>query len=120
MPVNSILKRKLIVIKEIKLREFNFKIIHNILPCNEMLHKWTIKQHNKCDLCDKIQTIGHLLFECVFVKEVWVLVERMLDCKITYDDILCGFENNQKYVSAIAAFAIYKDWLLTSIVFFKM
>ena len=68
-----------------------------------MLHtgKWTIKQDNKCDLCDKVQTIRHLLFGCVFVKEVWVLVERMLDCKITYDDILCGFENNliANYVS---------------------
>ena len=117
MPVNSILKRKLIDIKEIKLREFNFKIIHNILPCNEMLHKWTIKQDSKCDLCDKVQTIRHLLFECVFVKEVWVLVERMLDCKITYDDILCGFENNliANYVSNIAAFTIYKDWLLYSL-----
>ena len=76
MPVNSILKRKLIDIKEIKLREFNFKISHNVRPCNEILHKWRVKQ-DKCNLCDKVQTTVHLLSECVF--EVWVLVERMLD-----------------------------------------
>ena len=35
LPANSILKRKLIDISEIKFREFNFKIIHNILPCND-------------------------------------------------------------------------------------
>ena len=59
-------------------------VIHNILPCNEMLHKWTIKQDNKCDLCDKVQTIRHLLFGCVFVKEVWVLVERNLDLELVH------------------------------------
>ena len=95
--------------KEIELTEFSLKIIHNILPCNEILLKWKINQDNKCDLFDKVQTIKHLLFECVFVKEVWELVERMLDCKVTYDDILCVFENNlfANNVSNIAAFVIY-------------
>ena len=74
-------------------------------------------QDDECDLCDKVQTIEHLIFECVFVKEVQVLVERMLDCKIPYDDILCGFENNliANYVSNIVAFTIYKNWLLYSL-----
>ena len=51
------------------------------------------------------------------MKEVWVLVERMLDYNITYDDILCGFENSlfANYVLNITAFAIYKDWLLYSL-----
>ena len=117
MPVNFVLEQKLIDIKEITLREFSFEIIHNILPCNDILHKWQVKQDNKCDLCDKVQTIGHLLFECVFVKEIWELVERMLRCKIVYDYIFCGFQNNlfSNYVSNIAAFTTYKDWVLQTI-----
>ena len=90
------------------------EIIHNILPCNDNLYKWRIKEDIKCDLCDKVQTIGHLLFECVFVKKIWKLVEKMLDCKIANEDILCGFENNlfANYISNISAFVIYKYWLL--------
>ena len=46
MPVSSILKRKLIDIKEMKLREFNFKISHNVRHCNDILHKWRVKRDN--------------------------------------------------------------------------
>ena len=61
-------------------------------------------------------SMWHLLFECVFVKKIWELVENMQDCKIAYEDI-GGFENNQlaNYVSNISAFVTYKDWLLHSL-----
>ena len=115
--ISCILRRKMITIKEIKLREFNFKIIHNILPCNQNLKRWRITQEDKCDICEEVQSIKHLLFECGAIKRLWELVEEIINCKITYYEVICGFDKNlfANYITNITAFVIYKDWLLHSL-----
>ena len=111
---------KLVNIKEIKLKEFNFKVLHNILPCNANLAKWGKIDHDTCDICNELQTIKHLLFDCNYVKPLWKIIESILHCNITYSNILCGFNNNNSqfcnYLSSISAFVIYKEWLLLSLV----
>ena len=37
---------------EIKLKEFNFKVMHGILPCNSNLKKWKLKESDVCDICN--------------------------------------------------------------------
>ena len=46
--------------KEIKLKEFNFKVLHGILPCNRNLMRWKIRHDDKCDVCGQTQSIEHL------------------------------------------------------------
>ena len=53
--------------REKKLKEFNFKVLHGILPCGVNLKKWKIRNTNICDVCDEEQTIAHLLFECEYL-----------------------------------------------------
>ena len=62
---------KVVQEKEIKLKEFNFKLLHNILPCNKNLAKWKIKPNDRCDVCGQSQTIEHLLYSCIYVKPLW-------------------------------------------------
>ena len=38
-----IFMKKVLLEKEIKLKEFNFKLLHGILPCNKNLKRWQIK-----------------------------------------------------------------------------
>ena len=54
--------------REIKLREFNFKVLHGILPCNKNLKQWKVKISDNCDVCGQIQTIEHLLWSCRYVQ----------------------------------------------------
>ena len=115
----SIFKRKLIDIKENKLREFNYKLINNILPCNANLKKWKISESDACDVCDNVQTVQHLLFECTYVKPLWEVAEMILNTNISFSDVLCGdhCENYLfgNYICTIFAFVIYKDYLLHSL-----
>ena len=60
--------KKVVLEKEIKLKEFNYKLLHGILPCNANLKKWRIKVNEGCDVCGLPQTIEHLLFSCGYVK----------------------------------------------------
>ena len=55
----KVFTKKIVLQKEIKLKEFNFKMFHGILPCNVNLRKWGIKISDQCDVCGMPQTIEH-------------------------------------------------------------
>ena len=57
---------------ENKLRCFQYKIIHNILPTNSRLHKMKLKISPSCDHCSSpYETLSHLLYECSTVQTFW-------------------------------------------------
>ena len=105
-------------VKENKIREFNFKVFHGILPCNYRLKKWKIKDCDKCDVCAEVQTIRHLLFDCKYSKPVWGVIESIIEKDITYMDVLCGLcgvGNGLKNYINLCAFIIFKEWLIFSL-----
>ena len=58
--------------KEVKLSIFQYKIIHNILYTNTILHKMKKKPHPYCPYCINVeQAISHLLFSCYVAKSFW-------------------------------------------------
>ena len=62
---------------ENKLRSFQFKLIHNILPTNQRLWKMNVKSSPKCEQCDApCETISHIFYECPAVKSFW---EKVID-----------------------------------------
>lgn len=108
-------RSKVFLEREIKLKEFNFKILHGILSCNNNLMRWKIKTSGKCDVCNEIQTIKHLLFDCTYVKPVWNIVNNQLALDISYQQILGldkSFDHNA--IVTIICFIIYKEWLVLS------
>ena len=74
--------------KEIKLKEFNFKILHGILACNKNLTKWKLKNDDKCDVCSNCQTIQHLLYDCDYVKPIWQMVNSIFNIDVTFSIVL--------------------------------
>ena len=64
--------KKVAFAKEIKLKEFNFKVLHFILPCYLNLMRWKIR-----DICAETQTIEQLLYMCVYVRHLWQIVEHV-------------------------------------------
>ena len=54
-----------------KLRDFQFRLLHKRLPSNKELHRWKIKNTDKCEFCDQQDSILHLLFGCIHIKMVW-------------------------------------------------
>ena len=102
--------------KEIKLKEFNYKLLHNILPCNENLKRWKVKVKDSCDVCQEVQTAKHLLFDCVYVKPLWKTIDKLLDIKVSFPLILGNGKNFQyDNLITLVCFIIYKEWLLSSL-----
>ena len=108
--------RKLVEEKENKLKEFNFKVLNNILPCNYNLHKWKIRNSEMCDVCSNVQTIAHLLFYCPYVKPIWGKISQAFDIQVDIETIL-GFKDECIYnsVFTLTSYIIYKEWLLLSL-----
>ena len=62
---------------ENKLRSFQFKLIHNILPTNQRLWKKNVKSSPTCEQCDTpCETISHIFYECSAVKIFW---QKLID-----------------------------------------
>ena len=108
--------KKIVLEKEIKLKEFNFKMLHGILSCKKNLKQWKIKTDDECDVCKEQQTIKHLLWDCCYVKSLWKIVEEVCGIEISFGKVL-GTEdcNGYDHVLTLISFLIYKEWLLLSL-----
>ena len=68
--------------KEIKLREFIFKIFHNIYPTNIMLQKMKISPTDRCDYCGEIDYIDHAFVTCIKHVDYWSAVNNWIKKEI--------------------------------------
>ncbi len=111
-----IYNQKICNIKIAKLKEFNFKLLHNIVPCGQKLHKWKQSVDEKC-FCGKYESVKHMLYECDRISELWNNVSLILKCNIQWKNIICGwpsYDITSKieiliYISSIIAYTIFKE-----------
>ena len=62
-----------------KFRNFQFRLLHNKIFCNNVLYYWNLKESQKCDFCDfEKQDIIHLLYSCPTSYSVWQNLEHIL------------------------------------------
>jgi hypothetical protein len=59
------------VIRNTKIKAFQYKLLYNLVPCNSYLHKIKRNDTDKCDACGKVDDISHHFLECHTVKMFW-------------------------------------------------
>ena len=89
LTMECIFSRRVNLEREKKLQEFNFKVLHNILPCGTNLKKWRIVDCSSCDICHMEQTMLHLLYECKYVNHVWNHVSNVLGWNVESRNVIC-------------------------------
>ena len=73
----------------VKLRNFQFRLLHNKIFCNNVLVHWKKTPTNICNLCNiSKQDIVHLMFSCVKVRPIW----NRLQALFWRAQIVCTFE----------------------------
>jgi len=96
--------------KEIKLRNVQYKILHNIYPTMNHLHKWKLKNTPNCSHCNEKETSIHAIFECPIAKDALVKTTNILknehgievrieaiDCLYGIDPVTHGHLNSQQH-----------------------
>ena len=89
-----------IATQEIRLRELQWKIMHNIYPTNILLNKMKVVDDNKCSYCtDKVDFLEHFFYECTPVKVFWKKVDKYIfdatetKTHLTLNDVVFGLQN---------------------------
>ena len=100
-------------LKDKKLAEFNFKILHRYLPCNYNLYKWKKRQDDICSLCGVKEDIVHLLFNCVFARIIWDKINENSHFQICAEDVILGYRLSKfdTFIVSTVAYFIFKNWL---------
>ena len=75
-----------------KLRDFQYRLLHNVLVTNEKLSKWGIQDNNLCTFCNNTpETIDHLMLTCPFSKIIWNhvfdTIAESSQCNVMLNDI---------------------------------
>lgn len=75
----------------VKLRDFQFRLLHRRIFTNKILYKWKIVESNRCFFCrDHYKTIEHLFFDSEITKRFWTRIwtwyEAMTDTEIMLDN----------------------------------
>ena len=114
----NIYRQKLKEINVVKLKEFNFKLLHNIVPCGKILSKWKERIQEKCDACNETETTKHMLFDCLRVNAIWKKISDLLNFNIKWEHVIIGMStaiptSAEKHfyniVMSITAYAIFKE-----------
>ena len=103
-------------IRHNKLREFNFKLLHKILPCRYLLNKWKIRDTSGnvyspfCDICNKLENYEHMFLECNRLRKFWGRLNNTEDNQSVKNVLL---EHNKCNITllTIAKFSIYISWI---------
>ena len=97
-----------------KLQEFQFKIIHRILPTNSFLYKARLKDSENCSVCNtQKETILHKFVECPNVQSFWTEFIDWMNTKgyniisLNAADILFNIFRNNMIISLFVLIAKY-------------
>ena len=89
--------RELDNIKNMKIQEFVWKIIHNRIKCGEFFQHIPMWQDKQFCMCGQIESIEHILLECTEskqqelwkeVKKIWEKITKIEWKRISMNDIL--------------------------------
>ena len=90
------------VTMENKLRCFQYKVVHNVLPTNNNLYKVKLRTSPDCDRCSHPhENLVHLLYECPSIQIFWQRViswwneKRLENVTLSTSDILYGYKGTR-------------------------
>ncbi len=94
-----------------KLGEFNYKVLSGTIPCGFLLSKWKDNIDPKCTVCDELENIKHILYECNMVKDVWKYVGIYFNINLMWKHIVVGYftviNEMTKTINLIISFIAY-------------
>lgn len=109
-------------LQENKLKQFRFRILHNILPCAKLAYRWKIVDSPNCIVCHENEDYEHLFFHCKRVKYLWDVIKMFFDVmrlnniKPTLKALVLGYKIRQSeynyinYFLTVIFWGIYKEY----------
>ena len=113
-----------------RIRYFQFQVLHRTLVTNRKLNQFGIRDSEKCEYCDEIETISHLLYDCPSAQKIcnetktWLTNEYAQTFHIDKKSVLIGNIQNEiiiNYIFTIIKHEIYKQkWTKSQLNVYKI
>jgi len=90
-------------IKDVKLRNLNYKMYHNIYPTMAHLFKWKIKESENCSRCGCKETLRHAIYDCTIAESAIMNLKSVIklrykisvEFELSYENILFGLSSTR-------------------------
>ena len=105
-------KQKILLIPDNKFKEFNFKLLHNILPCGANLKRCKLKEINSCTICKENQDNIHMLYTCRQIRHIWQSLNDVINVNIRPIHIICGHHSIPDFIITLISYIIYKEYII--------
>ena len=101
-----------------RMKYFNYQILHRTLLTNRKLYMFRLVDSEKCDNCDQVETVAHLLVECPNTTHIWEGIKRWTATNINGNhsldnkSIALGNPKNSilmNYIIMVTKYEIYKS-----------
>ena len=106
------------ITKSTRMKSFQFRLYHRILPTNVHLCKWKIKDNESCTFCKVYkETYLHLFIDCDIVKQVWkdigIWLRQITGTFIMLDkpQIILGLEEEVKITYMDMVLIVFKQYV---------
>ena len=108
-----------------RVKQFKFKLLHNILAIKENLFRWKIETNELCNVCKVKEDYEHFFLTCTVVQPVWEkMTEVFKQCGISSNikslkTIFTGYKfvydsyNDVNIVLNLLGFCIYKAYYIS-------
>ena len=91
---------------DMKLVEFNFKLIYNIIPCYKYLSKFTALT-KEYQLCKQTEDTLHMLVDCISLNTFWKNISNFFGLNINKSTILCGSKTLTSNENVVLEYVTY-------------
>ena len=71
--------------------DFNYRLLHNLLNCNNQLSKWKRDVSPLCTLCNVVENCEHLILHCKNVINIRTKANNILRFNVSWKHIVVGF-----------------------------
>lgn len=82
----------------VKLKDFQYRFLHDALANGYWLYKWKIRDTDTCTLCGEVDNIRHVYWNCETTQQFWISfrnwwVEKQGEIEIDVNDVFYGTDN---------------------------
>ena len=104
------------MVKNTKIRTFQYKLLYKLTPCNNYLKKIKKKDSEKCNWCPEVDDTIHYFAECQKLRSFWNNFANWFDnatdatISLTLEDIIVGVTKIHKNSDSLNACILLAKW----------
>ena len=123
---DNIYQLPLYCVMDTKIREFQYKILNRIFPCNSYVSKWNPDVSENCLTCNVKDTLVHFFYECFEVQAFWDSFvqwwKTIHDIIIVLSDkiVILGYFENMMLCRALNFCILVAKWYISKMKWHKI